>query len=178
MHLSQSPIVGEDEARWVGLRGVVAHTRDLDLGMLPGGKLGSDLPDQPVERVLIGGGSRPRGAPPASTASSSPSVQYRCVIGASSLLSLARHLLVGVHSGGVQTDRTMYGPVAGRRSEGRSDPAGSQRRASWFHDCIRGGPGDSARLLLQLPCAGGASRPRRFGNQSIQEGSPRSERPK
>jgi hypothetical protein len=31
---------------------------------------------------------------------------------------MAGDLLVGVHSGGVHTDRTMYGTVAGRRGDG------------------------------------------------------------
>ena len=56
---------------------------------------------------------------------------------------MAGDLFVGVCSGGVQTDRTMYGPVAGRRSDGghvaRSPrprvlpeawPRGARRRSS------------------------------------------------
>jgi len=66
----------------------------------------------------------------------------------------------------------MYGPVAGRRSDGRSDPAGSQRRASWFHDCIRGGPGDSASCCSSCAVPAGPPDPAGSEIKAFKRGRP------
>jgi len=44
---------------------------------------------------------------------------------------MAGDLLVGVHSGGVQPDRTMYGPAAGRRGDGGHVAAARAYTGPW-----------------------------------------------
>src|SRR5262249_25949596 len=54
-------------------------------------------------------------------------------------LRLAGDLLVGVHSGGVRTDRTMYGPVAGRRPAGLARALVGARRRPHRHPAVPSG---------------------------------------